>query len=223
MKTESGISAVQEKTLLLESGAILRYALALPPSFSPDQRYPLIIALHYGGQVTAYYGKPYLTNLVLPALEELGAIMVAPDCPGKGWTDPLSEKSVLELIGQVQKDYAVDTRRLLVTGYSLGAIGTWDLVFKHPELFSAAIPISGMPPKGIVIRQTGTRFLVIHSRDDELFPLESVRKFVDLCESQGLSVRFNPVAGFGHYEYDKYITALREAVPWVKGLWKAKP
>lgn len=79
-----------------------------------------------------------------------------------------------------------------------------------------------MPPKGIVVRQTGTRFWVIHSRNDELFPLESVRKFVQFCESQGLSVRFNPVANLSHYEYDRYVPALKEAVPWVKNLWKAK-
>jgi predicted peptidase len=148
--------------------------------------------------------------------------MIAPDCPGKGWTDPLSEKAVLELIQRVQKDYAVDSGRLVITGYSLGAIGTWDLVFKHPQLFSAAIPVSGMPPKGIVVRSTGTGFWIIHSRNDELFPLESVRKFVQFCESQGLLVRFNPVAGPGHYEYDKYMLALREAVPWLKSLWKTK-
>ena len=222
MKTESRVSAVQEKMLRLESGATLRYTLALPPSFSPDHPYPLIIALHYGGQVTPYYGEPYLTNLVLPALDGLGAIMVAPDCPGKGWTDPLSEKAVLELIQSVQKDYPVESGRLVLTGYSLGAIGTWDLVFKHPQLFSAAIPISGMPPKGIVVRQTRTRFWVIHSHNDELFPLESLGKFVQFCESQGLSVQFKPVAGPGHYEYDRYVSALKEAVPWLKGLWKAK-
>ncbi len=222
MNTKSVVPDIQEKTLRLESSATLRYTLALPPSFSPDQSYPLIIALHYGGQVTPFYAKPFLTNLVLPALGEVGGIMIAPDCPGKGWTDPLSEKAVLELIQSVQREYPVDSGRLVLTGYSLGAIGTWDLVFKHPQLFSAAIPISGMPPKGIVVRQAITRFWVIHSHNDELFPLESIRKFVQFCKSQGLSVEFKPVAGPGHYEYDKYVPALKEAVPWLKGLWQTK-
>jgi len=222
MKTEPVAYVIQEKTMTLEAGMTLRYTLALPPSFSPDEPYPLILALHYGGKVIPYYGKPYLANLVLPALRELAAIMFAPDCPAEGWTDPLSEKAVLALLQKIQQDYSIDRQRLVITGYSLGAIGTWDFVLKHPRLFSAAIPVSGMPPKGIVITKVSTPFWVIHSFDDELFPLESVRKFVQFCEDQGLSVQLRPVAGINHYDFDRYVPALREVVPWVKSLWKAK-
>jgi predicted peptidase len=222
MNPAPGGSAVQEKAMELASGATLRYTLALPPSFSSDRRHPLVVALHYGGRVTPYYGKPFLTNLVLPALGGLAAIMVAPDCPGEGWTDPLSEAAVLALIRQVQKDYPVDGRRLLITGYSLGAIGTWNLALKHPDLFSAAIPVSGMPPQGIVVGPAGPGFWVIHSEADELFPLEAVRKFVHFCEAQGLSIQLHPVAGLSHYKYDTFVPALKEAVPWVKSVWEEK-
>jgi len=220
MKTVRTDYTVQERTLALGSGATLRYTLALPPSFSPEHSYPLILAFHYGGQVTPYYGKPYLMNLVLPALGELAAIMVAPDCPGAGWTDPQSEKAVLALLENIQKDFPIDPQRLLITGYSLGAVGTWDLVFKHPNMFSAAIPISGLPPKGIVIIKTVTPFWVIHSRDDELFAFASVRTFVQFCKSQGLVVELKPFLGLSHYDFTKFTLALQEAVPWLKGLWQ---
>jgi predicted peptidase len=210
---------VKELTLKLGSGADLRYTLALPPSFSLDRSYPLVLALHYGGQVTPYYGKGYLTNLVLPALGDLNAVMIAPDCPGAGWTDPQSESAVMELLRVIQNDYPIDNRRIVVTGYSMGATGTWDFVFKHPRLFSAAIVVSGMPPRGIVLNDPGTPILAIHSRDDELFPLEAVRKFVRTCESQGIAVELRVVAGLSHYHTDRFVPALREAVPWIKRAW----
>lgn len=222
MNTAPGSYAVQEKTLALPSGATLRYTLARPPSFSSDRSRPLVVALHYGGRVTPYYGQPFLMNLVLPALGKLGAIMVAPDCPGEGWTDPRSEEAVLALIRQVEKDCAVDPRRILITGYSLGGIGTWHLALKYPNLFSAAIPIAGMPPQGIVVGPAGPGFYVIHSEADEIFPLEALRKFVRFCETQGLSVHFSPVAGLSHYKYDTFVPALKEAVPWLEGLWREK-
>lgn len=212
--------AVQKKTMVLASGATLRYTLALPPSFAPGQRYPLILALHYGGTVTPFYGSDFLTNLVLPVFEGLKAVIVAPDCPGAGWTDPASEAAVLALLGQAQKDYPIDNRRLLVTGYSLGAIGTWDLVFKHPHLFAAAIPISGMPPKDVAVCPTSTRFWVLHSRDDEIFPLKPVREFVRFCRTRGVSVEIKVAAGLSHYQFDAFTPALRMAVPWVRKLWK---
>lgn len=222
VKTVPSDYVVQEKTMALESGLTIRYTLALPPSLSSEQPYPLILALHYGGKVTPYYGKSYLMNLVIPALRELDAIMVAPDCSGDGWTDVASEKATLELLEKIQKDYTIDRKRLVVTGYSSGAFGTWNLVFKHPSLFSAAIPVAGMHPKGIVINKTSTSFWVIHSREDELFPFESVRRFIQFCKSQGLAVEFRPVANISHYEFNKYILALKEAVPWVKSLWESE-
>jgi predicted peptidase len=213
---------VYEKVLTLDPGAGLRYALAVPPSFSASQPCPLILALHYGGRVTPYYGKGFLTGLVLPALRDLGAIMIAPDCPGEGWTDPASERAVVALLQAVQKDYPIDRRRMLITGYSMGATGTWHYIFKHPGLFSAAVPISGMPPRGIVLKDPGAHILAIHSRHDELFPFDAVRTFIRACESQGLPVELKVVAGLSHYRFDQFVPALREAVPWVKRLWEAE-
>lgn len=206
----------------LASGTTLRYTLALPQFFSPGRLHPLVVALHYGGRVTPYYGKPFLMNLILPALGELDAIIVAPDCPGEGWTDLRSEEAVLTLIRQVEKDYPVDPRRRAITGFSLGAIGTWKLALDHPELFSAAIPISGMPPRGITVGPAGPPFLVIHSLSDEIFPFESLRKFIRFCEEQGLRIELHPVPGLSHYEYDTFVPALKETVPWLRMIWTEK-
>jgi predicted peptidase len=220
MNTASTGYVVQEKAMEIASGKTLRYTMALPPSFSPDRPYPLIVALHYGGKVTPYYGKPFLANLILPGLGGLDAVMVAPDCPGETWTEPLSEEAVLSLIRRIEKDYPVDPRHRVLTGFSLGAIGTWKLALGHPDLFSAVIPISGMPPRGIVVGQAGPPFLVIHSLSDEIFPLGPLKKFIRFCEEQGLRIDFRPVPGLSHYGYEAFVPALGEAVPWVKAVWK---
>jgi predicted esterase len=161
-----------------------------------------------------------MTNLILPGLGDLGAIMAAPDCPAEAWTDKVSEEAVLALIRRIEKDYPVDPRRRVLTGFSLGAIGTWKMALGHPGLFSAAIPISGMPPRGVVVGPGGPPFLVIHSLSDEIFPLEPLKKFIRFCQEQGLRVEFHPVPGLSHYRYDAFVPALGEAVPWVKAVWK---
>jgi predicted peptidase len=212
---------IQEKVMTTRSGTSLRYTLALPPSLSPDKPCPLVLALHYGGEVTPYYGRPYLTKLVVPALQSLGAIMIAPDSPSVGWDNPVSGTAVLELLEKIQMEFPIDARRLIVTGYSMGATGTWYLAFQHPDLFSAAIPVAGMPPKGIVIVRTGTRFFVIHSRTDELFPLEAVRKFIRACKSQGVSAELMITNDYSHYEFDKYALVLKEAGARLKKAWES--
>jgi predicted esterase len=105
----------------------------------------------------------------------------------------------------------------------MGATGTWHYVSRHPGLFSAAIAVSGMPPKGIVLSDPRTPILAIHSRDDELFPLDAVRRFVRACESQGLPVELKVIAGLSHFHFDQFVPALREAVPWVKKQWEKGP
>jgi predicted peptidase len=222
MRNKAHEPIFQEKILKTETGMDLRYTLCLPSSLSKEKPVPLILALHYGGQVTPFYGKDFLDYLVEPALRELGTILAAPDCPGRDWNNPSSEAAVMSLLNQIMKDYRIDNQRILITGYSMGAIGTWYLVSKHPGLFSAAIPVSGIPQKEIVLADVNTPFYVIHSQDDELFPIQSVKNFVRESQSKGLSIRLEVVSGVGHYEYAKFVQALSGAVPWVKKTWKSQ-
>jgi len=211
---------IQQKMMATESGLSLRYSVSLPSSFSSDRSFPLILALHYGGQVTPFYGGEFLSFLVEPALRGLEAIIVAPDCPARTWNNPASEAALMALLNQVRKDYSIDNKKILITGYSLGAVGVWYLVLKQPHFFSAAIPISGLPPKETVLVETKTPFYVIHSQDDEIFPVDSVKSFLQEAKSKGISVHFELVEGKSHYDTAEFIQPLKSVVPWVKKVWK---
>ncbi|MFM8185355.1 MAG: prolyl oligopeptidase family serine peptidase, partial [Alphaproteobacteria bacterium] len=39
--------------------------------------------------------------------------------------------------------FKVDSNRVYVTGLSMGGFGTWELLQRYPEKFSAAIPVCG--------------------------------------------------------------------------------
>ena len=105
------------------------------PSEKPS---PLILAFHYGGKLTNFYGKKFVTVLIEPALKDVEAIIVAPDCPERRWESPVSERAVMDLLNYICQEYKVDSRRILVTGYSMGGVGTWHLAARHPV--KAAIP-----------------------------------------------------------------------------------
>ena len=74
-------SGIHEMTL--DNGQ--RYTIAIPEGYTGEQAVPLIIALHYGGTVTPFYGLGLLEGLVEPALRDLGAIIVAPDATAGAW------------------------------------------------------------------------------------------------------------------------------------------
>ena len=59
----------------------LYYGISIPPSYQSEKPVPLVLALHYGGDFSDYYGKSFALNLVEPGLEELEAIIISPTCP----------------------------------------------------------------------------------------------------------------------------------------------
>jgi len=212
-------SGVFTREATLKTGYKIRYTISIPESFCRDKEMPLILALHYGGEVTPFYAKEYLNILVKPALKDLEAIIVAPDCPGKDWSNPESEKAVMELLNSILTEYQIDQKRILITGYSMGGIGTWYLASRHPEIFSAAVPMSAIPDLNETPVVKDLPFFVIHSRNDELLSIDLLKKFIQMYKSKGGIIKFSEIDRIGHYDTYHFIKPLKEAVPWIQKMW----
>lgn len=202
----------------------LYYGISIPPSYQSEKPVPLVLALHYGGDFSDYYGKSFALNLVEPGLEELEAIIISPTCPSKDWTVPISETAVMALIEFIQSNYSIDQQRILVTGYSLGAIGTWYYAAKYPDIFSIAIPISGtgMSKWENLLKEIKAQVYVIHSRNDEICPLEDVEYLIDILISWGLPIQLRIVEGLTHYQTTEFVQYLQETIPWIQSIWDSQ-
>ena len=131
-------AGIHQQTIRLGNDITLRYTLSIPETLEADQPAPLVLALHYGGTVTPFYGKGILTQLVAPALHDLGAVIVAPDCPAGSWTTMESEASVMLLLAELMQYYAIDKSHILVTGYSMGESAR--------GILPLGTPTSSLPP-----------------------------------------------------------------------------
>jgi len=234
--------SMQRQMLTLDDGSGLRYAIAVPEGYDGSEEVPLILALHFGwGEaLPPNYSAVFLEILVEPALRDLGAIIVAPLCPGRSWTEPRAEEGVLALLEHVRDEYRIDVDRVVVTGFSLGGMGTWYFASRYPELFSAAISMAGVPVIASSTESGGRsvqRFVesgsfdwparlvnlpiyVLHSRDDELIPIAPVEAAVAELEALGSNVEFMAIdAGIGHHETPRYVPYLAQVVPWVREVW----
>ena len=209
-----------KRMLNLESGTVLRYAIYIPKKFSADKPAPLIIALHFGGHVTPYYGLHFMQLLVQPALRGLNALIIAPDCPVNGWANSASESAVIELIEHIKEKYNIDREKVLLTGFSMGGMGTWYIAARHPDLFSAAIPISSSTDEDTLNRIKGIPFYVIHSTGDKVLPFKDVKGLVKKLKKRGYPVRLKVLWDVNHYNTAAFEDSLREAIPWIKKVWK---
>jgi predicted peptidase len=150
----------------------------------------------------------------------MGAIMIAPDCPPPGsWSDPAGERAVLALVESIRKEYTIDPRRILVTGFSMGGRGTWFMAARHSDLFTAAIPIAGAPGGEPLDRLGRIPTYIIHSRADQVVPFEGDARAAHELEKLGRPVSFEPLDGIGHYEMGGYVDSLARAGRWVMDRW----
>ena len=210
-------------TFPLANGSQMLYTLSVPADVAPDRPVPLILALHPGGDRPPYYGEMFLRQVVLPALNGLHAVIVAPDCPTRIWAEEGSDQAVMALLAQVMKDFNIDRKRILITGFSMGGGGTWFMSARHPDLFTAAIPIAG-PLRDQKVEQLGTiPTFVIHSRDDQLVPFDQSEAAVRMLQGMGRPVAFEPLSGVGHFQMGGYISTLKQAGDWVADRWAGRP
>ena len=194
----------------------LLYTIAVPRDLRDGEPRPLVLALHPGG---GSRGGPFLQGIVEPALRDWGAVIVAPDSPNRRWSVPSAEESVLHLLDDVLERYAIDRERMLVTGFSMGGAGTWFMASHHPERFTGAIPIASAPRDNPLDRIGPMPVHVIHSRDDELVPIEPARAAAETLAQRGHPTELTELSGVGHYTMGGYVAALRQAGAWMRQQW----
>jgi predicted peptidase len=196
-KAQSAKPALTEESLKYEtkrSGAI-RYLLSLPREYDAKggKHWPLMLFLHGAGergtnlQRVAIHGPPKLVK----AGTNFPFILVAPQCPeGRRW----ESESLLQLLNHIAKNYAVDERRVYLTGLSMGGYGTWKLGVTHPEKFAALVPICGGGETIDVLlagREQGAALKTLgvwafHGAKDPVVPLDESQRMVNALKRAGV-------------------------------------
>jgi len=215
---------IYDLTLEREKAAPVVYSLSIPEGFDPGEARPLVVALHFAGKNRAHFGRGILTSLVEPGLRELGAIIAAPDSPGQGWTNPDSERVVLDLLDFLMKSYRIDPERIVLTGYSMGGMGTWTIASRHPDRFTGVVPMAGAPrgvPEDNLRVFTKLPLYAIHSRIDSVVALEPTKTAIEQLRAwNAADVELTVVDDVTHYNIQGFTDYLREAGRWLEKVWR---
>ena len=220
MPSESG---THELRLAREGRPDVVYTLSLPEDFDPaGEPRPLVLALHYAGKNRDHFGRGVLEGLVEPALRHLRPIVAAPDAPARGFTDADAESAILALLDRLEDAYPIDRARVLVTGFSMGGMGTWYLASRHADRFTAAIPIAGSPRalggEGMDVFER-LPLHAIHSADDEVVAIGPTREAVAKLKEAGAPVELTEIDGVTHYNVPGFVRSLREVSGWLERVW----
>jgi predicted peptidase len=145
---------------------------------------------------------------------------VAPDCPADGWANDVSESAVLELILLLMEEYAIDSDRIALMGYSMGGSGTWYLAARHPDVFSAAIPVSAPVDMSETPIIQDVPLYIIHGERDELCSPVDARLMYHKQKNSGAEIEMTIVAGASHYQLGRFINSLKATIPWLRKVWE---
>jgi poly(3-hydroxybutyrate) depolymerase len=218
---KSGRNPYEKKTgdfkrhYLLESvSEVMPYHLYVPSNYDGSRAFPLIIALHGLGGTEDSFFDGYNRSLVGLA-ETHGYIVAAPlgyrVDGGYGWgvgnapVDPVarrsqqaSEDDVMQVTQNVRRLYRIDERRIYLMGHSLGAIGTWKLAPKFPDVWAAIGLFAGSGNAESLTRIRTLPEIVVHGDDDRTVNVQGSRSMVAKMKELGIEHKYIEVPGGSH-------------------------
>ena len=170
---------------------VLPYRLFIPTNYSSATKYPLVLYLHGSGQrgsdnLSQLAGDPALVFASATSQVAHPSFMVAPQCPLDGvWEDTVRRAQVLGMMSALQSGFAIDADRLYITGYSMGGYGTWDYITQYPEMYAAAVPVSGGGPASLAGAITQMPIWDFHAANDPTVPVSESRDMINAVRQAG--------------------------------------
>lgn len=185
----------------------LPFLLYTPKGYEEGQRVPLLLFLHGLGesgdgnfQQIAVHGPP---KRVGKEGKEMPFVIVSPQSPKPGSdrkdvVESWKTDELMALLDHVEGQLSIDTRRVYVTGLSMGGFGTWRLTATHPERFAAAIPICGGGKTEWADELAKTPIWAFHGGKDNVVVPSQSEEMVTAIQRAGGDVKLTIYPDAGH-------------------------
>ena len=211
-------------------GSEYRYQVYVPREFTRSRTWPLIVALHGGGE----YGSDGIrqTNGGLARVirlhpERFPAIVIFPQSHADGtpgWQLG-GGRAALAALDRSIKEFKGDRSRVYLTGLSAGGNGSWYLASQHPDRFAALVVVcgfiskftgrtSGVPypslapatasdPYAFIAKRVATiPIWIFHGDADKSVSVEESRKMAAALKAIGANVQYTELPGVDHNAWD---------------------
>lgn len=212
---------IEDIELELPDGEIYKFRV-ISPERSNNERRPFILALH--GASSSPDAHKNTACYVEPGLESLDAFILSPYAEGGLWFSQTNQNMIGNLMYLTLKHWPIDAGKIAVTGYSNGGNASWLFAKFQASTLSAAIPMASsydVYELDSTVTKWDVPLYVIHGEEDELFPVEQTREWVEATVAAGSDVTLVVAPGLGHYVPCSYVPYLKDAASWLQNeVWK---
>lgn len=197
---ENGVGRQQPVYLERPLTVAMNYLLYLPQDYDQQEKWPLLLFLHGGGErgddlgLLTIHGPPKK----IAAGEQFPMIVVSPQCPkDQRW----QSVTLLALLDDLCERYKVDEDRIYLTGISMGGFGLWAMAFDAPDRFAALAPICGGGETYWAKSIKHIPAWVFHGELDEGVPVRRSQEMFDELKKQGGDPKLTIFPGVGHISW----------------------
>jgi predicted esterase len=178
----------------------------VPEDYDKNKKYPLFLALHGGGENIDVF-KPQWTSKLLQsefivALPQSSQIV---SMDGYSWTEDieLTKKEISKVYEKVIQDYAVDISRIIIGGFSSGAMASLEIVLDDTvPVIGFVVLCPGKPDdftaqKVAEAKKRGIRGTILTTEMDPRLPDQ--KKMAEIMKAQDFPLEFIVTPDIGHW------------------------
>lgn len=174
----------ERSVFVSSSGDSLNYRLLEPEVMQAGEKYPLVLFPQC--PESGYWAYENRPQSFIPTQMPVGKEM------------PSVFQAVKELLDMYLANPQVDKSRIYIMGLSMGAMGTYDMVSRFPDIFAAAVPICGTVNPTRLSAARNVAFRIFHGDADDVVPVAGSRQAYKALKAAGASVEYIEFPGCNH-------------------------
>lgn len=232
-------SLFEKREFIIENDTLL-YRIMYPENFSEDKEYPVVLFLHGAGE----RGNDNNTQLALGSSlftssenrTKYPAIIVYPQCPKNDyWANLTADRTVrpisftfqnggepnkslkltMQLLDELIAKPFTKKNQIYVMGVSMGGMGTYEILYRKPTTFAAAIPIcGGGDPETTKKYALNTELWIFHGGNDDVVSPHLSLNMVNSILLNGGKPNFTLFGKDNHNSWDSTF-AEPNLLPWL--------
>ena len=207
-------------------GSSYHYQVYVPYSYTPSQRWPVILFLHgigERGRDGLLQTQGGLGAAIRQNPSRYPAIVVFPQVPPDSLWVGVPAQAAMAALDKTTREFQTDSDRVYLTGLSMGGNGSWYLAYRNPSRFAALAPICGWvtpfspwfhnaqtvvpgdstsPFEALARRLSRVPIWIFHGEEDNAVPVSQSRQAAAALSSVGAAVQFTELQGIGHNAWD---------------------
>jgi len=225
---DHALDIYEKKEFKYADGQVLPYRILYPENYDKNKKYPLLLLLHGAGERGKDNEKQLTwgSKLFITAenRKSFPAIVVFPQCPEESFwavtkidrtTTPFKIEfdysaepnwplaAANALVKKLSNEEGVDKSRIYISGLSMGGMGTFESVYRYPDLYAAALPICGGGDVNRYDKRVAkVPFWIFHGAVDAVVNPQLSRDMVEKLKSLKAEVKYSEYPGVNHNSWE---------------------